>query len=143
MSNLFPDDFSSTFQFLAALYETETKVVNQALTRNINRFPGDFMFQLTNAEYDGLRFQIEPLENVDSLRSQIVTSIGRGGIRYLPYAFTEQGVAMSRTNQWDNQGKKMRRSRISRHLRTKDVDQTGNFSNHFMADLKSLVGLTY
>jgi len=79
---------------LAALYETETKVFNQAVKRNINRFPGDFMFQLTKAEYDGLRFQIESLENVDSLRSQIVTSIGRGGIRYLPYAFTEQGVAM-------------------------------------------------
>lgn len=79
---------------LAALYETETKVFNQAVKRNINRFPEDFRFQLTKEEYDGLRFQIETLENSHSLRSQFVTSNSRGGIRYLPYAFTEQGVAM-------------------------------------------------
>jgi hypothetical protein len=68
---------------LAVLYETETKVFNQAVKRNINRFPDDFMFQLTKAEYDGLRFQIETLENSDSLRSQIVTSNSRGGVRYI------------------------------------------------------------
>lgn len=80
---------------LAALYETETKVFNQAVKRNIDRFPDDFMFQLTREEYDSLSFQIETLENSHSLRSQFVTSKnGRGGTRYLPYAFTEQGVAM-------------------------------------------------
>lgn len=47
---------------LAALYETETKVFNQAVKRNINRFPEDFMFQLTKEEYEGLRFQFETLE---------------------------------------------------------------------------------
>jgi ORF6N domain len=51
------------------------------------------MFQLTKEEFDSLRFQIETLDD-NSLRSQIVTSKGRGGNRYLPYAFTEQGVAM-------------------------------------------------
>ena len=66
---------------LAALYETETKVLNLAVKRNIKRFPKDFMFQLTKEEFESLRLQIE-------------TSKGRGGIRYLPYAFTEQGVAM-------------------------------------------------
>ncbi len=67
---------------LAELYEVPTKVLNQAVKRNLDRFPGDFMFRLNAKE-------------TDSLRSQIVTSnVGRGGRRYLPYAFTEQGVAM-------------------------------------------------
>lgn len=66
---------------LAALYQVETKVFNQAVKRNIARFLDAFRFQLTNEEYEGLR-------------SQIVTSNGRGGRRYLPYVFTEQGIAM-------------------------------------------------
>jgi len=71
---------------LAALYEVSTKVLLQAVKRNLERFPADFMFQL-NAE----EFQV--------LRSQFVTSKapGRGGRRYAPYAFTEQGVAMLST----------------------------------------------
>ena len=79
---------------LANLYETETKALNLAVKRNIKRFPPDFMFQLTAEEYESLRFQIETLEKGKSLRFQIETSKGRGGNRYLPYAFTEQGVAM-------------------------------------------------
>lgn len=66
---------------LAELYDVETKVFNQSIKRNIARFPVDFMFQLTKEEWD-------------LLRSQIVTSKGKGGRRYLPYAFTEQGLAM-------------------------------------------------
>lgn len=66
---------------LAAFYHVETKVFNQAVKRNITRFPDAFRFQLTEEEYKGLR-------------SQIVTSNGRGGRRYLPYVFTEQGIAM-------------------------------------------------
>lgn len=66
---------------LAFLYGVKTKVLVQAVKRNIKRFPSDFMFQLTKKEFD-------------LLRSQIVTSNRRGGRRYLPYAFTEQGVAM-------------------------------------------------
>ena len=71
---------------LALLYEVETRTFNQAVKRNIKRFPRDFMFQLTSDEYD-------------FLRSQFVISKkeGRGGRRYLPYAFTEQGVAMLTT----------------------------------------------
>lgn len=65
---------------LASLYEMETKVLKQAVKRNINRFPSDFMFELTFEEFE-------------SLRSQFVTS-KRGGTRYMPFAFTEQGVAM-------------------------------------------------
>jgi hypothetical protein len=66
---------------LAALYGVEVKVLNQAVRRNLERFPADFMFQLSG-------------EEAESLRSQSVTSKGRGGRRYSPYAFTEQGVAM-------------------------------------------------
>ena len=66
---------------LAALYGIETKVLKQSVNRNIKRFPDDFMLQLT-------------LEEFESLRSQFVTSNKRGGTRYMPYAFTEQGVAM-------------------------------------------------
>ena len=66
---------------LARLYAVETKVLVQAVKRNISRFPEDFMFQLNTEEFD-------------CLRSQIVTSKGRGGRRYHPYTFTEQGVAM-------------------------------------------------
>jgi hypothetical protein len=65
---------------LAMLYEIETKVLKQSVKRNIKRFPNDFMFVLTRQE-------------LTNLRSQIVTS-SWGGIRYMPYAFTEQGVAM-------------------------------------------------
>lgn len=81
---------------LAALYEVEIKVFNQAVKRNSGRFPSDFMFQLTKEEYDSLRLQIVGLDNGVSLRSQNVTlKNGRGQHRkYLPYAFTEQGVAM-------------------------------------------------
>jgi hypothetical protein len=81
---------------LAVLYETETKALNLAVKRNHKRFPKDFMFQLTQEEWEDLRFQIEASNKSDhSLRLQIETSKkGRGGTRYLPYVFTEQGVAM-------------------------------------------------
>lgn len=78
---------------LAALYEIETKSLNLTVKRNIKRFPTDFMFQLTKEEFESLRLQIETSE-INSLRLQIETSKGRGGTRYLPYAFTEQEVAM-------------------------------------------------
>jgi len=80
---------------LARLYGVETKNINRAVKRNIERFPDKFMFKLTVEECDSLRFQIGTL-NKSSLRSQIVTiNKGRGTHRkYLPCAFTEQGVAM-------------------------------------------------
>ncbi len=81
---------------LAFLYETETKSLNLAVKRNLKRFPADFMFRLNQAEYDTIRFQIETLESNKSLRLQNETlKNGRGQhSKYLPYAFTEQGVAM-------------------------------------------------
>ncbi len=81
---------------LADLYESETKTLNLAVKRNIKRFPLDFMFRLTQQEYDALRFQIETIEENKPLRLQNETlKNGRGQhSKYLPYAFTEQGVAM-------------------------------------------------
>jgi hypothetical protein len=81
---------------LAELYQVETRVLNQAVNRNIERFPQSFRFQLTEDEYESLRSQIVTLNNDDSLRSQNATlENGRGKHRkYLPYVFTEQGVSM-------------------------------------------------
>ncbi len=78
---------------LADLYGIETKYLNRAVKRNSERFPESFMFQLTKEEYEDLRFQIGTLDKTDSLRFQFGTS-NRGGRRYFPYVFTEQGVAM-------------------------------------------------
>ena len=69
---------------LASLYQTETKALNLVVKRNIKRFPQDFMFQLTNDEFESLRFQIETLEKNDNhLRFQFETSSGWGGTRYI------------------------------------------------------------
>ena len=81
---------------LAALYETETKRLTEAVKRNIKRFPPDLMFQINKDEFEGIRSQIVTLENNTSLRSQFASlKTGRGKhSKYAPYAFTEQGVAM-------------------------------------------------
>ena len=67
---------------LAVLYGVETRALNQAVKLNRNRFPDDFMFQFTDEEAEGLRCQTG------------ISKRGRGGRRYFPYVFTEQGVAM-------------------------------------------------
>jgi hypothetical protein len=67
---------------LAELYGVETRALNQAVTRNIDRFPGDFAFQFTREEFNALMSQI------------VISNAGRGGRRKLPWAFTEHGVAM-------------------------------------------------
>lgn len=81
---------------LAALYEVQVKALNQAVKRNRERFPEDFMFQLSWEEVELLRSQSVTLngKSAANLRSQSVTSSQWGGRRYRPYAFTEQGVAM-------------------------------------------------
>ncbi len=89
---------------LAGLYEVETRALNQAVQRNLERFPEDFMFQLTREEAEQvLRSQIVILNDETtgnaqkkqgSLRSQIVTLKRGQHLKYAPYAFTEQGVAM-------------------------------------------------
>lgn len=65
---------------LALMYNIENKRLKEAVRRNINRFPEDFMFELTEIEFNSLRTQI--------------ASSNRGGLRYMPFAFTEQGIAM-------------------------------------------------
>jgi len=67
---------------LADLYGVEVKALNQAVKRNIDRFPADFMFRLTEEEWDNLRSQI------------VTSSLNHGGRRYTPFVFTEQGVSM-------------------------------------------------
>lgn len=94
---------------LARMYGVDTKVLNQAVKRNHARFPAEFMFQLSEKEYDTLRSQsvtsneedtdrkrptATPGEETKSLRSQNATSKGRGGRRYMPYVFTEHGTVM-------------------------------------------------
>ena len=85
---------------LAMLYGVQTKALNQAVKRNIERFPGDFMFQLTKEELDSLRSQIvtaNPAEyhKIEEWRSQFVTSnFARMGLRRPPYAFTRNGIGM-------------------------------------------------
>jgi hypothetical protein len=80
---------------IAELYGVETKRLNEAVKRNIERFPADFMFQLSTEEEKNLRSQSVTLKRgQSSLRSQSATSSSHGGRRTLPYAFTEQGVAM-------------------------------------------------
>ncbi len=70
---------------LAVLCKVETKVLNQAVRRNMKRFPSDFMFQLSQEEYENLRSQL------------VTSSLNHGGRRYMPFAFTEQGVYMLAT----------------------------------------------
>ena len=83
---------------LAMLYGVETKALNQAVKRNINRFPDDFMFQLTKKELDSLRSQIVTSNSIErqqdtNWKSQIVTSnFAKMGLRRPPYAFTRNGI---------------------------------------------------
>ena len=85
---------------LAMLYGVQTKALNQAVKRNIKRFPDDFMFQMTKEELDSLRSQIATANpaghhNIEEWRSQFVTSnFTRMGLRRPPYAFTRNGIGM-------------------------------------------------
>ena len=86
---------------LAALYEVPTKRFNEAVKRNAGRFPADFMFQLTQAEWDALRSQFATLknENADNAAGADETSTPRRGQhrKYLPFVFTEHGALMAAT----------------------------------------------
>lgn len=81
---------------LAKIYRVQTKVFNQAVKRNSNRFPVSFRFQLSENEWEHLRSQIVTSTQANSLRSQNVTLESQRGKhrKYLPYVFTEQGIAM-------------------------------------------------
>ena len=77
---------------LAELYNVETRALKQAVKRNIERFPEDFMFRLSNSEIDSVRSQIVTSRKKDFFAGQ------EGGRRYLPYAFTEQGIYMLKSS---------------------------------------------
>lgn len=87
---------------LAAMYRVETRAMNQAVKRNIERFPDDFMFQLTKGEFEILKSQIATSNSTDIQSNRVLMSQNviskpierRGGTQKLPYAFTENGVAM-------------------------------------------------
>jgi len=81
---------------LAVLYGVEARALNQAVKRNPKRFPSDFMFQLTQKEYDSMRSQIVISSTGKSMNSSqiVMSSRKHRGRTYRPYAFTEQGVAM-------------------------------------------------
>jgi len=80
---------------LAALYEVETRVLNQSVKRNIERFPEDFMFQLKAFEYEGIKQQINSIKQLPSSQIVMMGNLPQNRTdKYLPYAFTEQGVAM-------------------------------------------------
>lgn len=78
---------------LAALYEVETKALNQAVKRNGNRFPEDFMFQLSPDEWIGIRSQIVTASQY-GIETITIVDHSKRNVKALPYAFTEQGVAM-------------------------------------------------
>ncbi len=88
---------------LATLYGVETGALNRAVKRNMERFPADFMLQLSQEEWEDLKCQIgissspgeaTNVKKLGAIRSQLVTASAHGGRRAIPYAFTEQGVAM-------------------------------------------------
>jgi hypothetical protein len=81
---------------LAELYEVEARILNQAVKRNLKRFPGDFMFRLTDIEWETMRSQfVTALEESETMSSQIVmTYQSKRPKTALPFAFTEQGLAM-------------------------------------------------
>lgn len=84
-------------EHLAEIYGVETKYLNRAVKRNIERFPESFRFQLTEEEYENLRFQFgtsKISKSIAELKPQPAPPKKRGGRRYLPYVFTEQGVSM-------------------------------------------------
>ena len=81
---------------LAVLYGVETKVLNQAVKRNLDRFPDDFMFSLTKKEQEFLRSQIVTLNDAKDLKPQVINASNKRGshTKYLSNVFSEQGVAM-------------------------------------------------
>ena len=78
---------------LAALYQVETKALKQAVKRNIERFPSDFMFELTKEEVECLRSQIVTLKNNPDETEEETSSKRGKHTKYLPYVFTQEGVA--------------------------------------------------
>lgn len=118
---------------LAELYGVPTKRLNERVSRNKKRFPEDFMFRLTKKEAEFLRVHFAIPK---SLRSQIATSnVGRGGRRYLPYAFTEQGVAMLSTVLNSEQAIEVNIAIMRAFVRLRQMLETNEELNRKFADV--------
>jgi len=123
---------------LAKIYQVETKILNQAVKRNIGRFPSEFMFQLTKAEYDKLMSQ----NAASSLRSQFVTSKeGRGGRRYPPFAFTEHGVIMLSSVLGSNVATQINIAVVKAFIEMRHYVLSKNDKNNQIAELRKLLML--
>jgi hypothetical protein len=117
---------------LAVLYQVSTKRLNEAVKRHLNRFPPDFMFRLTVKETESLKLQ----SGTAGLRSQIATSKKRGGRRYLPYAFTEHGVAMLSSVLSSQRAVQMNILIIRAFVRLREVLATHKDLAHKIGDLE-------
>jgi len=138
---------------LAVLYEVEVKRLNEAVKRNIGRFPEDFMFQLTDDEWDRLRSQIVISKGLrsqfatsndesDSLRSQFATSkSNRGGRRYAPYVFTEQGVSMLSSVISSGRAIEVNISIMRAFVKLRHYVLSNNGTNEQIAELRKLLML--
>ena len=108
---------------LAELYQVETRTLVQAVKRNMERFPEDFMFQLTPGESQALRSQF------------VISNIGRGGRRYLPYAFTEPGVGMLSSVLRSNRAVQMNIYIVRAFIRLREVLATNKVLAHQVEQL--------
>ena len=133
---------------LAALYGVPTKVLNQAVKRNCERFPGDFLFRPTAEEISNLKSQIvtSSLQDPDDQLtkpnwSQIVTgSKGHGGARHRPYAFTEQGVAMLSSVLKSERAVKVNVAIMRAFVKLREALETNRALTQKFSDLETRVG---
>jgi hypothetical protein len=109
---------------LADLYEVETKALNRAVRRNPERFPADFMFQLTSEEAESLRCQFG------------ASNEGRGGRRYLPYVFSEHGIAMLSSVLNSPRAVQMNILIVRAFIRMREMISTHHDLAHKIADLE-------
>ena len=114
-------------EVLAELYGVEVKRLTEAVKRNLKRFPPDFMFQLTKSEYQ-------------SLRSQIATS-KRGGRRYLPYVFTEQGVSMLSSILNSDRAIQVNVHIMRAFVRLREILSANKVLAHKLSELENKVGV--
>ena len=130
---------------LAALYGVATKVLNQAVKRNAARFPDDFMFRLTAMESESLLFQTgipkrQRQHGIHRSRSQIVTLKRGQNIKYRPYAFTEQGVAMLSSVLKSERAVKMNIAIMRAFVKLREALETNREFARRFAELEKRVG---
>lgn len=126
---------------LADLYEVETRVLNQAVKRNIERFPKDFMFQLKSFEYDLIRSIVKKIRESSSSQIVMIENLPLNRTdKYLPYAFSEQGVAMLSSVLNSKKAVKMNISIMRAFVEMRKIALNGKEFKKQLADLKKKVG---